>query len=224
MVDIYLVNLDTEARQWPDARTMLAPEEIERASRLRDPAGRHRFQLARMVLRSLLGSLLAVEPHDVRLEYTSRGKPFVQPGPAFNLSHSGPWLLIGIAAEGRIGVDIEVQHEWSDSLELAAGVFTAEERGLLERAGPDERSRLFLRTWTRKESLAKASGVGLGARLDTIPVLEDELAWPGSGAIESGEREPPLKWCIRSVDLGPEVVAAVAWDRPEFSIRDDTMV
>src|SRR5713226_6389364 len=58
----------------------LSDEEHKRAARFYFERDRQRFLVARGVLRSILGSLLEVEPSRVRFRYGDRGKPFLAQG------------------------------------------------------------------------------------------------------------------------------------------------
>ena len=57
------------------ARSLLIPAEKERADRLRVPARRREFTIARAILRSCLGALCGVEPSEIVLSVGDHGKP-----------------------------------------------------------------------------------------------------------------------------------------------------
>ena len=87
----------------------------------------------------------------------------------FNISHSGDKVLAAITNQGVIGVDIEKVRPiaWRDFKES----FSFDEWEFLS-ASPDSEM-TFFDLWTRKESLAKAYGLGLQLPLDSLHVLKD---------------------------------------------------
>jgi len=115
-------------------------------------------------LSELYGTAAPPEALEEMLGKGARGKPYL-PGIHFNISHCEGLAVCAFAA-GEVGVDVEKPAPFSPR--LPGKVLTAEERGLLERWGTDERKRqeLFFRLWTLKESLIKHSGEGLSRPLD----------------------------------------------------------
>jgi 4'-phosphopantetheinyl transferase len=96
------------------------------------------------------------------------GKPRVEGGPHFNISHSGDYVLLA-AADAPVGIDIEL---WTDGdcSALADAAFHEDERALLGRS-PSARS--FFDLWTLKESYVKMLGTGLSAGTKSFKVIID---------------------------------------------------
>lgn len=94
------------------------------------------------------------------------GKPFWE-GAHFNLSHSGPWVVLAVG-DSPVGVDVECFREARKVEPLAKRYFTPEEQAFAE----DSQER-FLRVWTAKESRVKRTGLGLRTALDSFSVLND---------------------------------------------------
>lgn len=92
-----------------------------------------------------------------RAEY---GKPYLEGGPCFNLSHSADATAIAVSRE-EVGIDIEHPQRSTSSRQLALKYFTASENALI--AGcPDSRvGTVFLRHWVSKEAITKLAGVGI---------------------------------------------------------------
>src|SRR4029077_8471698 len=91
---------------------MLSADEQERARRFRFDDDRRRYLGGRGLVRVLLGRYLQIAPDRVRFDYTRFGKPHLAAGVEprslqFNVSHSGELLLIAIAADRALGVDLE---------------------------------------------------------------------------------------------------------------------
>ena len=218
VVDVYWADLDAVGGQWPDPQGTLTLAEMDRARRFRSADLQHRYMAARGALRRLLGVLSGIHPRDLAIQVGPGGKLELEHGPAFNLSHSGNWLLVGVAPHGRLGVDIEQRREVSDALELARQACAADERAMLEDIVPGLRSELFLQLWTRKEALAKAIGTGLSLQMENVSVVRDEPSWQpvdvGAASMQARGR-----WQVRSLALEAPVLAAIAWDQPGFRVR-----
>ena len=97
----------------------------------------------------------------------------------FNVSHTNGVALIGVArnagASLRIGVDVERADRNVRADRLARKFLTFNEVLSQSRLPPDERRKCFLRRWTCKEAMSKATGDGLIAPFRFIDV---ELADP----------------------------------------------
>ena len=72
-------------------------------------------------------------------------------------------------------------------MDVAALVFSGEERQFLREASREERRLLFYRLWTRKESYIKAIGEGLTGTLHKFSVLDEMVTGANSWFIRSYE-------------------------------------
>ena len=217
-VDLYIWDLDALSLDAESDIGNLSGPEQARADRLRFERDRQRFIAGRIALRALLGRLTGEHPRDLSLSTGPHGKPFLEGGPAFSVSHHEQHLLIGIAPEGRFGVDLEIRRPVPDAVELARGNFSHEEIASLRKYAGPEYSAAFLRVWTRKEALLKAIGAGLSMPLHLITMEVDD----GQANLLKGsvvESIDTQKWCVRSVDIHEDLEVAVAWDCPEFECR-----
>lgn len=106
------------------------------------------------------------------------GKPFWE-GAHFNLSHSGPWVVLAVG-EAPVGVDVECFREDRNLEALARRCFTESEQAFV--GSSQER---FLRVWTAKEAQLKQDGTGLRIPLNSFSVLEDPRCktWLLPGAV-----------------------------------------
>lgn len=98
----------------------------------------------------LLHDALGIVDEDC-LRVSSEGRPYLEQGPSFSLSHSGGRCVLAVG-EGRIGVDLEKLQP--SNLLAAQAALTAEELAWIQ-PQPIERFHIL---WTRKESLYKAQG------------------------------------------------------------------
>ncbi len=218
-VDLYYADMDDSSLDVERLASVLSDQELARADAFRNRLHRRRFIIGRGALRCLLGDLMDRNPAALEIgEGRPFGKPTLVGGPAFNLSHCEAHLLIGIATEGRLGVDVEVARQVVDVMSLARDCCSAQERIGLLKLDPADRSRAFLDIWTLKESLLKAIGTGLSVPPNQVSMALSQL--DGSLLIDSNTDAIQSKcWCVRSVDLTEGLIAAVSWDRKDFALR-----
>jgi 4'-phosphopantetheinyl transferase len=149
---------------------VLSAEELQRASRFRFDHLKTRFILCRGALRILLGRYLGEAPASVQFQYGSKGKPRVESGLKFNVSHSGDLAVFAFAAELDVGIDIEQARSIPDMHQIASHFFSMEECADLQSVDMARRSQAFFNCWTRKEAYIKAIGDGLSIPLDSFRV------------------------------------------------------
>jgi 4'-phosphopantetheinyl transferase len=199
----------------------LSPEETARAGRFGTAALRERWIAGRTSLRILLGDVLGVAPAEVALRSGPRGRPELADaasGIDFNVSHTREVALIGIAtnlsAATRIGVDVERIDRDVSADRLATKFLTAREQATLVEAALNERRLRFLRYWTCKEAMSKATGDGLAAPFRHLDV--DLSAAPC--LIGGPPPYLPARWSLRCVDVPKGWLATLAiWQGPDAS-------
>jgi 4'-phosphopantetheinyl transferase len=153
-----------EEAESPAFRAWLSTEERARAERFRFARDRRRYVFRRAFVRGALGALLGRAPGDLGFGATAKGAPYLDPAPAlslrFSLSHSEERLLLAVARERMLGVDLQA-HDRLDELDRMAGRFLspAEAVGFAQLSGAD-RPAAFFRAWSRKEAALKALGEG----------------------------------------------------------------
>ncbi len=177
--ELWLFDLD---RGLPPAAADLAPP---RARRLM----RHLF------LRLLLAAYLAIPPRAIRLTRGRHGKPELAGAGggrlAFNLTHTGPWLLVAAAARGPLGVDLEnTARRIGNPLALARRYFAAAEYEALAALSPDRYHDAALRLWAAKEAVVKWHGGGLASGLDRFTIDTGTAGRQGELAPLSVSRSP----------------------------------
>lgn len=181
----------------------LSDVERDRAQRLRDPVRRQRFVTARGILREVLSGCVGVPSHQLEFFSETHGKPFLRghPGLSFNLSHSGPWMMLAIhftpagqdspAERGwEVGIDVErIRADWGErSMALARRFFAPFELAELEALAPAQQVLAVTRLWVCKEAYSKAKGLGLRLPMNSYaitgaaqesPRLQASTLWPG---------------------------------------------
>jgi 4'-phosphopantetheinyl transferase len=200
-VHVWRAELTTVA---DELRELLSGDERARAARFVSDRDGELWRRARGLLRELLGRYLGCDPRSLRFAKGEHGKPALVHGdeggaraPAFNMSHSEHLALYAFSAAGAVGVDVEVERHPVDEVALASRMLGAAEAQRLEALEPEARRREFLRAWARHEAELKCLGVGIG------------------GADRAAEQR---LW-VNGLEMGPDVGAAVAAERPAREVR-----
>jgi 4'-phosphopantetheinyl transferase len=191
---------------------VLSGDERQRADRFRFARDRDRFVAGRGLLRTILGGCLGLRPADLRFAYGSFGKPELADAAGvslrFNIAHAGDRALYAVAWGRQVGVDLEPVRADLEIAEVAELALTPDERDLIDSLPPERRPECFAALWTRKEALAKATGLGLGLpfdRLDAGGVGDPATRTVCDDLLPDGRR-----WSLRSLDVGPGFAAALA--------------
>lgn len=148
---------------------LLASSEIARRRSYGQEADRDRFTLGAALLRLLVSRRSGLPAEAVPVDRTcpkcgqSHGRPRIQ-GCALEVSvtHSGDYVAVAVSTS-PVGVDIEAIRP-VDYLALVGEVCSPEERAMVATEVD------FFHYWTRKESLLKAVGVGLGVPMCSVSV------------------------------------------------------
>jgi 4'-phosphopantetheinyl transferase len=199
---------------------LLQPVERVRASRLRRPEDRDRFVTGCVLLRLLLGNVLATDPAGVPIvRYClACGRPHGKPrlagrGWEFSVSHSGDRVGVALARQMPVGLDVEHVSPAAAG-DLVDHLLTAQEARHLAGVPTGPREAAILRVWVRKEAVVKAIGTGLGTDLTSFG-LGSPLRPPRATGLVAGI--PASE--ISVVDLspgGPHVGSLAAIGRLDF--------
>ena len=106
--------------------------------------------------------------------YNEHGKPYIENGPYFSISHCKEGIAVAVANQ-PIGIDIEAIRHADE--ELIVRTMNEEER-----VGMDDRT--FTRLWTQKEAVLKMEGTGIASFEQLQRTLEH-----GDWSLESFEKE-----------------------------------
>lgn len=187
----------------------LSTAERLRAGRFVFERDRRRYLAAHCFLRSVLSAHLGLPAQRIDYREGAFGKPELAPGLggcAFNMSHSDDVVVVAVAPQGEIGVDVELLRPVSDAQELAASNFTRAEQRELALTPPPLRDLAFLRGWTRKEACLKAVGCGLAI----APESFDAGLAPGERLVQLQARSGSAQVRVWSLHLDDTTVCAVA--------------
>ncbi|MCY3769240.1 MAG: 4'-phosphopantetheinyl transferase superfamily protein [Gammaproteobacteria bacterium] len=165
--DVAVIHVDLTPQEDRErhALSWLDDDEQVRWHRYRYDRPRREFALCRSALRSILCRRLDCKNAQLSFGTARHGKPFARIGgvPAsisFNVSHSGKHGLVGIAPQGRLGVDVEERIPRIDLEGIGKMVFGPYEQRDLTLMGGSEKNHFFFALWTLKEALIKALGTG----------------------------------------------------------------
>jgi 4'-phosphopantetheinyl transferase len=210
--EVHIWKVDLFQRAVPDVGAVLSSDELERASRFHFERDRQRFAIAHSSLRIILGSYLNLPPATLTFGQTEYGKPFLTnlkaDGLLFNMSHSGDVVVIAVAREREVGIDVEFMRADFATSEVAEHFFSVAEIYTLSGLDPHLRPSAFFNCWTRKEAYVKARGEGLSMPLDQFDV---SLA-PGMQAAMLGNRideSEKCRWIFHDLQVTPGYAAAL---------------
>ncbi len=220
-IHVHCIDLDAADLDPERIEAILEPDERARAARFRFARDRRRYVVRHAVLRTLLVAPCGSSPAALRFAFNAQGKPSLDGGPEFNISHSHGHALIAIGSDHAVGCDIEWRDASFAEETIAEQLFSGREVTALRGLPEDLQARAFFDCWTRKEAYIKARGLGLSLPLDSFDVSVDP-------------RQPAALlqgcdgWCIRSFEPAPDFHAAVVapdcgWNmavHPRLHVRD----
>ncbi|MGW3861175.1 4'-phosphopantetheinyl transferase family protein [Streptomyces sp. NPDC005047] len=164
-VHVWYMDLDElSSRPHRHLERALGPEERARRAGYPEARSRARFTAAHGVLRLLLGRFLDMPAAQVRMRCGPLGKPTLPPGAPpvhFSLSHSGAHGVAAVSVGREVGVDLDRPRDGFPLESFARRYFPPAEADLVLGAPREDRMRVFLTLWTRKEALVKAAGSGI---------------------------------------------------------------
>ena len=192
----------------------LSPDEQSRAMRFRREIIRHRFIVARGVLRDILGRYTSRSPRHITFQYAEYGKPELGPPDAtlqFNVSHSHDLALYAVTRHHPIGVDVEYLNRRSvmDRMKIARRFFSKAEYDALCALPQSSQDRAFLTCWTRKEAFIKAIGQGLSCPLDQFDVTVNPDA-PAVLLATRWDAAEAARWTMAALAPGGAYIGALA--------------
>jgi 4'-phosphopantetheinyl transferase len=200
----------------PGLAAILSGAERERWRRFRFDHDRAAYLAAHALARIVAGGLLGIAPRHVRFEAAcvncgsaDHGKPHL-PGSALevSLTHSRHRVGVAFAHDLPVGIDVEDMTASRQGGQLALTVLAPAEQAALAALPADRQSAGFLRYWTRKEAVLKATGFGLSVSPDLVAVTAPGdspalLAWTATPALA----QPAV---LYDLDPGTAQVAALA--------------
>lgn len=213
---VWCVRLDLHPASLARLYATLSRDERRRSAGFRCPRDRRRFIAAHGLLRELLGRYLQTPADRIGYVCNAFGKPELGAEFGgrlqFNLSHSAGLALIAIAADARLGVDVERLRARADDEDIARCFFSAPEIEQLAAVPTPLRAEAFLGLWTKKEAYVKACGQGLAMPLDgfSVPPTTDPAQGPVDLDMASDAVALSGHWSIHTLRPAPGYIGALA--------------
>jgi 4'-phosphopantetheinyl transferase len=159
---------------WDSWADRLDAAEQARAARFRQAADREAYIAVHALLRALLSALPgAPPPQDWRFAAEPAGRPVALGlGLGVSLSHTGGMVACAVGPR-ETGVDVEALDRAVAPEVLAPSCLTQDEAAAMLALPVAARPGRFLRLWTLKEAVAKATGEGLSRDLTRLGFLLD---------------------------------------------------
>jgi len=225
-VEIWTIPLDVPPQSISVATSLLSPDERTRADAFRNEQAQRNYIISHAALRQILANHLKLNPTEIPFCTGSYGKPALAGTAAgrfeFNLTHSGSLALVAVTSGAEVGIDVETIRPMPDALRIAERFFSAAESEALRELPATDHAATFLNLWTRKESLAKATGFGIANSLARF-----EVAWGTEAAVKAidGDARLAAQWTLHSFTPAPGYLAAVALRSPgaQFAFHEFTV-
>ncbi len=175
------------------------------------------------MLRRLLGALLDQPPQSLELLRGSKGKPSLAQHwqghqVEFNLSHACGLLLIAVALDSPLGIDVEKIRPDRPWQRIARRFFHPAEYAAIQALPSSVQKRAFYACWCRKEAYLKALGGGIALGLGNfqVSVETDRPARLLESQLESATLN---HWTLSDLAPGAGYQAALAIATPQHQLR-----
>ncbi len=196
---------ETDCRQYWH---ILDQTEQQHANAFKNELLRRRYVEIHARLRIVLADAVNTAPEQLRIHKAEYGKPYLADYPelAFNLSHTANKMVIAMAYNCELGVDIEQCKPRKNLVALVDKCFSEEEKSHWQQLPKSQQVQAFYQFWTRKEAFVKATGRGIALGLKHCVVnpknLNEFLTIPK----EYGKAS---EWLIQPIDFGETICSAL---------------
>ncbi|HJT21113.1 MAG TPA: 4'-phosphopantetheinyl transferase superfamily protein [Nitrospira sp.] len=213
-IHVWSAGLDAAAPCLDRFHRWLDGAERSRAIRFVQERDRRRYILAHGTLRAVLSRYLGCRPDTLQFEREANGKPFLvvddtRTRLAFSMTHSDDRMLIAVAREDPIGIDLEQIRPTVPVVKLAERFYRPAESARIRMLPREEQVVQFYRYWVAKEAALKGQGMGLSSLHDcevchSLPTQQTEVR------IDTGSAAP-AKWRVQWLACGTGWAGAVAF-------------
>ena len=203
-VKVVYVDLSANLAREAIAFNHLDEQERERAQKFRVVENRRQFLLCRAALRANLCELVGCSNSSLHFTALRNEKPKALVGDQpidleFSVSHTIGHGLLAFAKHGRLGIDVEQRQVRHDVDGEIRKVFSDREQQALSDVSGELKIDLFLRLWTIKEALIKATGEGFRADTTAFSVPDDYLQGQKCSRFRF-PNEPCIEWRLVNLD------------------------
>jgi len=178
--------------------------------------------IRRFYLRLLLGAYLGLPGKDIHIIRRIKGRPELDIAQSqgeldFSVARSSGCYLIGISNGAAIGVDLEIATRRAGKpLALARRYFSEQETAALSLLDEEELHRAFVHTWSCKEALVKASGMGIANQLCRFSVDTNPANPP---SVLDMLDDDPAAWHLAMARPAEDAIAAVAVRQNDIQLQ-----
>ena len=156
----------------------LSESEIYYSNQHRHIADRLSYRQAHIMKRCIIGFYTGINPSFLKFGATELGRPYVlNANVSFSLSHTRVYVAVSIVLSKDIAVGVDVECLESipmDEIDLiATAALTKEE--ILYMSSQNDPHRHLLKCWTIKESIMKATGLGITCSPLSLSMLINSL-------------------------------------------------
>lgn len=218
VIDVWHESLITDHAQHLQYWRVLDNAEQLRAEKFKTAHLQQRYVAAHGFLRHILAHYLHTSPDSILIETGTHGKPYLLDYPqlAFNLSHTGDVLMVAVAENCQLGVDIEQCKPRPIVADLVHRCFGKEEIAYWQSLPEAQQLGAFYQFWTRKEAFVKATGFGIALGMKDCVLNPDNpqtfLAVPAvCGAA--------TEWHSRDIALAEGMCAALVADKAIAAVK-----
>jgi len=216
-------------RQFRRAIQSIAADEYERIPKFRFKDDALQSLIGRLLLRQATRLLSDVEWHEITFGRTEHGKPFVVAPEDFkyslNISHQGDLVAFASSCGKAVGVDCmrldkDRNNKTADEYITSVAKSASPEEMRMMRTQPTDQMKMimFYRYWSLKESICKATGLGIPNDLTSLDfrVSQSDRYRPGcfltsTTALEHGVKQE--QWIFEESFIGTDHCAAVCREK-----------
>ena len=203
--------------------SVLTDDDWAALAQLRAETTRNSAMAAKILLRLGLSQAVGrrIEPRDWRFQRTLLGKPLVStamPGVNFSVSHAGSVTVVAISPSLNLGIDVELIDQ--DVTEgTVAGFCDPLERTVLQKLGPAQKAREFIRVWTQKEAYTKLLGSGHSTDFSSIRCWNGTVAAGDANLNANAESDSSILFESFFVSQGSSLYhVSLAVDAPKSKV------
>jgi len=210
-VVVFRINAEANSPWLRQQRYLLDSDEQNRLNRLLKEEDQMRMLAGKIMAKKILSSYANCPVEAVKYGFTSRQKPYLlnEENLHFNIAHSGDCVVM-VLSQRPCGIDVEkIQPDFDYQAVMAVAFHEAEKEAVRKSVDP---LATFFRCWTIKESLLKATGVGLTDELPTINTL------PGESQLPDALLDSVPVWQTESYVLDDKYGLSICHQLPEARI------
>jgi 4'-phosphopantetheinyl transferase len=213
-IHVWGAGLDAPASCRDMAHRWLDCAERSRAARFVQEQDRRRYVLAHGTLRAVVSRYLDCRPDTLQIDREAGGKPFLivngtRERLAFSMAHSHDRMLIAVANDDAVGIDLEQIRTTVPIMKLAERFYRPAESIRIRMLPAEAQVLQFYRYWVAKEAALKGEGMGLSSLHDcevcqSASTQQTEVRIGAASAV-------PTNWRIEWLSCGPGWAGAVAF-------------